>query len=61
MLQITDFEQDYFSSTAIGIYKTGNDSNRIMKWLAYHDRSFYEKTNYYDLMGSILKYSNEIS
>ena len=32
-----------------------------MKWLAYYDRSCYENINYYDLMGSVLKCSNELS
>ena len=27
-----DFEQNYFSRTATGIYKTGHDSVRLMKW-----------------------------
>ena len=26
-----------------------------MKWWAYYDRSYSEKKNYYDLMGSIFK------
>ena len=39
MLEYPDFEQDYFSRTAIGIYKNGHDSIRLMKWLAYNDRS----------------------
>ena len=33
MLQNQDFEQDYWAKTAIGIYKIGHDSIRLMKWL----------------------------
>ena len=40
ILQNPDFEQVYYSGTAIGIYIFGHDSNRIMKWLAYYDRFF---------------------
>ena len=31
MLENPDFEQDYWSRTAIVVYKNGHDSNRIMK------------------------------
>ena len=51
-----DFEQDYWSRTAIGIYKIGHDSIRLMKWICYYDRSYYENINCYDLMGSFCKY-----
>ena len=51
-----DFEQNYWSRTSTGIYKIGHDSIRLMKWICYYDRSFYENINYYDLMGSICKY-----
>ena len=50
-----EFEQDYFSGAAIGKYKFGHDSIRLLKWLAYYDRSYYVNTKNYDLMGSILK------
>ena len=56
MLENPDFEQNYWSRTAKGIYKTGHDSIRLMKWICYYDRSYYENINYYDLMGSICKY-----
>ena len=56
-----DFEQDYWSRTAEGVYKIGHDSIRLMKWICYYDRSYFEKNNYYDLMGSICKHLNEIS
>ena len=60
MLENSEFEQDHFSRTAIGFYKNGNDSIRLMNWLADYDRSYYEIVNYYDLMGSVLKNLNEI-
>ena len=34
MLENPIFEQDYWSRTALGIYKIGHDSFRLMKWLA---------------------------
>ena len=40
MLENLDFEQDYWSRTAIGVYKIGHDSIRIMKLVAYYDRSY---------------------
>ena len=43
------------------VYKIVYDSIRLMKWLAYFDRSFHENKSYCDMMGSVLKYSNEIS
>ena len=56
MIKNPDFEQNYWSRTAKGIYKIGHESIRLMKWICYYDRSYYEKINYYDLMGSICKY-----
>ena len=61
MIENPDFEQDHYSKTAEGIYKVGHDSISLMKWLAYYDRSYYEKINYYDLMASVLTCLNEIS
>ena len=61
MLENPDFEQNYWSRTAQGVYKIGHDSIRLMKWICYYDRSFYENVNYYDLMGSICNHLNEIS
>ena len=61
MLEIPDFEQDKYSRTAEDNYKIGHDPVRLMKWLANYDRSYHENINYYDLVGSILKYLNEIS
>ena len=54
MLENPNFEQNFWPRTAIGIYKTGNVNIRLMKWLAYHDRSCFENINYYDLMASFL-------
>ena len=56
MLKNPNFEQNYWSRTSRGIYKIGHDSIRLMKWICYYDRSYYENINYYDLMGSICKY-----
>ena len=60
MLKNQDFEQDHWSRTATGIYKIGHDSIRIIKWICYYDRSYYEKINYYDLMGSVCNNLDEI-
>ena len=30
-----DFEQNHFSLTVIGIYKNGDDSIRLLKWMTY--------------------------
>ena len=61
MLENSDFERNYWSKTAIGVYKIGHDSIRLMKRIWYYDSSYYENINYYDLMGSVLKGVNEIS
>ena len=61
MLENPNFEQNKYSITSTGIYKIGHDCIRLMKWICYHDRSYYENINYYDLMGSICKHLNEIS
>ena len=61
MLKILDFEQDFWSRTATGIYKKGHNSVRLMKWICYYDRSYYENINYYDLMGSVCKHLNELT
>ena len=55
MMKNQDFEQDYWSRTAEGIYKIGHDSIQLMKWICYYDRSSYENTNFYDLMGSVCR------
>ena len=41
MLKNPDFEQNYWSGTAHGIYKIGHDSFRLMKWICFYDRSYY--------------------
>ena len=61
MLRNPNFEQNKYSITSTGIYRIGHDSIRLMKWICYYERSYYENINYYDLMGSICKYLNEIS
>ena len=61
MMKNPDFEQDYWSRTAIGIYEIGHHSIRLMKWICYYDRNYYENIKYYDLMGSICNFLNEIS
>ena len=61
LLKNPDFEQNYWSRTSTGIYKIGHDSIRLMKFICYYDRSYYENINYYDLMASIFKHLNEIS
>ena len=37
-----DFEQEYWSKISKDIYKVGHESIRLMKWLAYYDRSYNE-------------------
>ena len=61
MLENLDFEHNHWSRTAEGIYKIGHDSIRLMKWICYYDRSFYENINYYDLLGSLCNRLKEIS
>ena len=57
LLKKPDFEQDYWSRTAKGIYRIRDSSIRLMKWMCYYDRSYYENINYYYLMGSIVKFT----
>ena len=52
MLKNPNFEQNKYSITSTGIYKNAHDSIRLMKWICYYDRSYYENINYYELMGS---------
>ena len=61
LLKNPDFQQNYWSRTAIGIYKVGHDSIRLMKWICFHDSSYYENIKFYDLMASNCKHLNEIS
>ena len=60
MLENSDFEQIFWSETAIGVYKIGHDSIRLMKWICYYNRSYYENNNYHDMMGSVCKYNMDI-
>ena len=53
MLETSSFEQNKYSLTSTDIYKIGHYSIRLMKWICYYDRSYYENINYYDLMGRI--------
>ena len=61
MIKNPNFEQNYWSRTSTGIYKIGHDSVRLMKWICYYDRLYYEKINYYDLMGSLCSYNIEVT
>ena len=61
MIKNPYFEQNYWSRTAIGIYKIGHDSIRLKKFMCYYDRSYFENINYYDMMASIFTCLNEIS
>ena len=61
MLENPDFEQEYWSRTAIGIYEIGHDSKRLAKWLAYYDRSYHENLRFYNMMGSLSIFLNETS
>ena len=45
MLENPNFEQNLYSRTATSIYKIGHDSIRLMKWICYYDRSYYENIN----------------
>ena len=45
LLKNTDFEQDYWSRTAQGVYKIAHDSISLMKWICYYDISYYENIN----------------
>ena len=57
MLNNPNFEQNKYSLTSKGIYKIGHDSFRLMKWICYYDRSYYENINSYYLMASICRYN----
>ena len=61
MLLNPSFEQNHHSVTSTGIYKIAHDSIRLMKWICYYDRSYYENINYYNLLGSVGELLNEIS
>ena len=58
MIKNPDFEQNYWSRTSTSIYKKGHHSVRLLKFICYYDRCFYENINYYDLMASVLTVLN---
>ena len=53
------FEKDYYSRTETRIYKICYIFIRLVEWLASYDGSYYEKIEYFHLMGSISNISNE--
>ena len=61
MLEFPDFAQNHYSISSFGICRVVHDSIRILKWICYYDRFFYENIYYYDLLGSICNHLNEIS
>ena len=56
MLLNANFEQNNYSVTSTSIYKCAHDSIRLMKWICFRDRSFFENISSYGLMSSICKY-----
>ena len=46
MIEDPNFEQNCWPKTAEGVYKIGHDIIRLMKWICYDDRSYYENINY---------------
>ena len=61
MLENLDFEHDYYSRTATCICRIGHESIRLLNWLFFDDKFYWENLHYYDLTGYVLKYLNEIS
>ena len=61
MLQKPKFEQEYWSRTAEGNYKTGHYSIRLLKWLTYYNSSYNENICYNDMMEYVLSCPNEKS
>ena len=53
------FEEKYHSETAEGVLKIGQCSIRLLKFLRFADRSFYEFLNYLELMGTVSTCLNE--
>ena len=60
MLKNPNFEQNQYSITSTSVYKIAHDSIRLLKWICYYDRPFYENKNYYDLIRSICTHLKEI-
>ena len=48
-----DFQGNYYSRAAKGVYRIGNYSRWLMKWMAYFI-GYCEKIIYFDLMASVL-------
>ena len=46
-LENLNIEQNYWSRTAMGIYKIGQDNVRLIKWICYYDRSYYENIKHF--------------
>ena len=61
LLKNPNFEQNKYSLTSTGIYRIGHDSIRLMKFICYYDRSYYENINYYDMMGSLCRYIIDVT
>ena len=60
MLKTLILKKNKYTITSTGFYKIAHDSIRLMKWICYYDRSYYENINFYDLMGSICRYHIDI-
>ena len=61
MNENADFNQNYCSRTAVVTSRIGHDSIRLVKRLAYYDRSDCENIKHYDLLALVLSRVNEIS
>ena len=49
-----DFEQNYNSRTSQGTWKICYDSFRLVKWLAFYDRSYYKNVSFFWSNGDVL-------
>ena len=56
-ITVPDFEQNWYSRLAKGIFRIGRDSIRKLKSMAYYDKN-NENINHTDLMASVLSYLN---
>ena len=61
MLEFPVFDQNCYSIKSTGIYRTGHDSIRLMKWLIYYYRIYYDIMKYFGLLGSLCRYFFEIA
>ena len=57
IIENLDFEQNKYSLTSTGINKIALDSIRLLNWICYYDRSYYEIIYYYDMMGSLCRHN----